>query len=79
MCERLKLCNLADPKYELVKMGKASSVSKMMIHICDSFHVSLVLYYNVLMFLRPKHLFPVNIKILIIIMSNLRISHESFQ
>lgn len=60
MCEQLRLCNLADPKHELVKLGKAGSVSKMMIHICDHFHVSLVLDYNVLMFLRLKHLFPVS-------------------
>lgn len=48
----VKTCNLFDPEYELVKLGKAGSVSKMTDHICDHFHVSLILDYNVLMFLR---------------------------
>lgn len=60
MCEWLRLCNLADTKYELVKLGKASSVSKMMIYILHHFQVSLVLDADVLMFLRLKRLFPVS-------------------
>lgn len=56
--EQLRHCNLADAKYEVVKLGKAGSVSMMVIYILDHFHISLVLDAAVLMVLRLKHLFP---------------------
>lgn len=58
--EQLRQCNLADTKYEVVKLGKAGSVSMMVIYILDHFHVSLVLDAAVLVFLRLKRLFPVS-------------------
>lgn len=58
--EQLTQCNLADTKYEVVKLGKAGSVSMMVIYILDHFHISLVLDAAVLVFLRLKRLFPVS-------------------
>lgn len=60
LCEQLRCCNLADTKYEVVKLGKAGSVSTMVIYILDHFHISLILDAAVLVFLRLKYLYPVS-------------------